>query len=52
MFGFGSKSPKEKLEAKFQKLLQEAYELSTVNRSKSDEKVAEAEEIRKQMDAM
>lgn len=46
------KSKKEKLEAKLTKLLQEAYELSHVNRKKSDEKAAEAEELRKQIDSM
>jgi polyhydroxyalkanoate synthesis regulator phasin len=49
---FGMKSKKEKLEAKLQKLLTEAYELSHTNRSKSDEKTADAEELRKQIDAM
>ncbi len=49
---FGSKSKKEKLEEKLQKLLQEAYELSRVNRRKSDEKTAEAEGLRKQIDSM
>ena len=49
---FGMKPKKEKLEAKLQKLLTEAYELSHTNRSKSDEKTAEAEELRKQIDAM
>jgi len=50
MFGF--KSKKEKLEAKLQKLLTEAYELSHTNRTKSDEKTAEAEKLREQIDAM
>ncbi len=49
---FGMKTKKEKLEAKYAKLLQEAYELSHVNRSKSDQKAAEAEELRKQIDAL
>ena len=49
---FGTKSKKEKLEAKLAKLLEEAYRLSHTNRSKSDEKAAEAEELRKQIDAM
>lgn len=50
MFGFGSK--KQKLEAKYKKLLEEAYQLSQVNRAKSDSKTAEAEEVRKQLDAL
>ena len=49
---FGMKSKKEKLEAKLKNLLQEAYELSHTNRAKSDAKTAEAEELRKQIDAM
>ncbi len=50
MFGF--KSGKEKLEAKMKKLLEEAYKLSHTNRSLSDQKTAEADEIRKKLDAM
>lgn len=49
---FGMKSKKEKLEIKMKKLLQEAFELSHVNRQKSDQKAAEAEEVRKQIEAM
>jgi hypothetical protein len=49
---FGLKSKKEKLESKFAKLLEEAYKLSHTNRQQSDEKAAEAEELRKQLDAM
>ena len=49
---FGMKSKKEKLEAKLGKLLEEAYKLSHTNRTKSDEKTAEAEELRKQIEAM
>ena len=49
MFG---KPTKEKLEAKLRKLLEESYKLSTVNRTKSDQKAAEAEEVRKQLEAL
>ncbi len=49
---FGMKSKKEKLEAKLAKLLEEAFQLSRTNRAKSDEKAAEAEELRRQIDAM
>lgn len=49
---FGMKSKKEKLQAKYEKLLREAYELSTVDRKKSDEKTAEADAVQKQLDAM
>lgn len=50
MFGF--KSKKEKLELKLAKLLDEAYKLSHTNRKLSDQKAVEAEELRKQIDAM
>ena len=49
---FGMKSKKEKLEIKYKKLLDEAYKLSHSNRKKSDEKTAEADEIRKQIEAL
>jgi TRAP-type mannitol/chloroaromatic compound transport system substrate-binding protein len=53
MFGlFKKKSEYEKLEEKYKALLKEAFELSTINRSKSDLKQAEAEEIWKQMENM
>lgn len=48
---FGSGNSKEKLQAKYNKLMQESYDLSTVNREKSDLKRAEAEEIGRQLDA-
>lgn len=51
MFGlFKKKSEVEKLEAKYKKLLEEAHQLSTTNRSKSDEKMYEANEVLKQID--
>lgn len=49
---FGSSTSKEKLQEKYNKLMQEAYELSTVNRKQSDLKRAEAEEIGKQLDEL
>lgn len=49
---FGASSNKETLQKKYNKLMQEAYELSTVNRKKSDLKRAEAEEIGKKLDEM
>ncbi len=46
MLGFlKSKSPKEKLEAQYKKLLSEAHKLSQINRSAGDAKYAEAEEV-------
>ena len=51
MFGlFKKKSEVEKLEVKYKKLLEEAHQLSTTNRSKSDEKMYEANEVFKQID--
>ena len=43
---------KEKLLAKHKRLLKESYELSTQNRSKSDDKAAEADQIMKQIEAL
>ena len=51
MFG----SPKKKLaklEAKYRKLLEESYQLSTTDRTKSDLKAAEANDVRQQIDAL
>jgi hypothetical protein len=50
MFGFGNRE--EKLQAKYSSLMQEAYDLSTVNRKKSDLKRAEAEEIGRQLEQL
>ena len=48
MFGlFSKKSEKEKLQSKYEKLMQESFELSTSNRSQSDAKAAEAEKLAK-----
>ena len=49
---FGSRNSKDKLQAKYNKLMQESYDLSTVNRKKSDQKRAEAEEIGRQLDEL
>lgn len=51
MFGFlKSKSPKEKLEAQYKKLLSEAHKLSQVNRSAGDKKYAEADAVLKEIE--
>jgi len=47
---FGSKQ--KKLEAKYKKLLEESHRLSSTDRAKSDQKLAEAEEVRKQLDEL
>ncbi len=50
MFNFLSKKSKlPTLQKKYKKLQEEAYTLSKTNRSASDKKVAEAEEIQKQI---
>jgi len=49
---FGSGNNKEKLQEKYNMLLQESFDLSTANRKKSDMKRAEAEEIAKQIDEL
>lgn len=53
MFGlFKKKTEIEKLQEKFSKLMQESHKLSTTNRSESDKKYAEADEIAKQIETL
>jgi hypothetical protein len=53
MFGlFKKKSEKEKLQEQYTKLLNEAHKLSHQDRRKADEKMAEAEEVAKKLDAL
>jgi len=53
MFGlFKKKSKIEKLEEEFKKLMQEWHALSTVNRSASDDKYAEAQLIAEQINKL
>jgi hypothetical protein len=53
MFGlFKKKTEKEKLEEKYDKLLKEAYTLSTTNRKMSDQKTYEASEVLKEIDKL
>lgn len=49
---FSSKSPKEKLQDKYKKLMEESYRLSTTDRKRSDAVRSEAENILKEMDAL
>lgn len=49
---FRKKSKVEKLEVKYKKLLEEAHQLSTSNRSKSDEKMYEANEVLKEIEGI
>jgi hypothetical protein len=53
MFGlFKRKSELEVLQQKYEKLLAEAYKLSSINRSESDKKVGEADLILKQIESL
>ena len=53
MFGlFKKKTETEKLQQQYDKLLREAYLLSTTNRKMSDQKTFEANEIMKEMEAL
>jgi hypothetical protein len=53
MFGlFKKKTEVEKLQSKYEALLKEAFELSKINRSKSDQKTFEADEVYKQIEIL
>ncbi|MFT6935659.1 MAG: hypothetical protein ACJAUQ_002056 [Maribacter sp.] len=53
MFGlFKKKSEKEKLEEKYKKLMKAAFDLSKSNRSASDGKYKDADDVQKQIDAL
>ena len=53
MFGWlKPKSQEEKLEALYKQKLQEAFELSKVNRAKADLKTAEAEAVAQELEAL
>ncbi|MCV9388959.1 Lacal_2735 family protein [Reichenbachiella ulvae] len=53
MFGiFKKKSEREKLNERYKKLMKESHQLSTTDRSKSDQKFAEAQELLTQLDNM
>ena len=47
---FKRKTEKEKLEEQYEKCLKESYRLSTINRSESDLKIAEANKILEQIE--
>lgn len=49
---FKKKSKLEKLQEQYRKLLEESYQLSTSNRTASDEKAYEAEQVLKQIEAL
>ena len=46
---FRKKSKKEKLQDQYNKLIKEAYELSTINRKLSDQKTYEADQVMQQI---
>ena len=53
MFGlFKKKTEVEKLQENYQKLMKEAFDLSKTNRSASDTKYAEADEVQKKIEAL
>jgi len=53
MFGLFKKvSEVDKLQKKYEKLMKEWHTLSTTNRSESDKKYAEAEQIQKQIEVL
>ncbi len=53
MFGlFKKKSPVEKLEERYRKLLEESYQLSRIDRTKGDAKMAEADAVLKEIEAL
>ncbi|WP_149025921.1 Lacal_2735 family protein [Polaribacter sp. BM10] len=50
MFGiFKKKSPVEKLQEKYKKLMEEAYKLQSINRTDSDTKYKEADDLLKKI---
>ncbi len=49
---FKKRSPKEQLQKKYEALTKEAYKLSHTNRTAGDAKLAEAEAILKQIEAL
>ena len=53
MFGlFKKKSEKEKLQAKYKKLMAESHKLSQTNRKAGDEKMAEANEVLEKIESL
>ncbi len=49
---FKKKSQKEQLQEQHRKLLEEAYKMSTINRTKSDELVTKAAELERQIETL
>ena len=49
---FSKKSPAEKLQKRYEKLMEESYKLSHTDRKASDLKRAEAEEVAKEIEQL
>lgn len=49
---FKKKSKSEVLQGKYQKLMEEAFQLSKSNRTESDKKYAEAQDLLKEIEAL
>lgn len=49
---FWKKSPKQKLQKKYETLMKEAFELSKIDRKQSDAKYAEADKTLKEIEAL
>ncbi len=52
MFGlFKRKTEKEKLQAKYESLMKDAFRLSKINRTQSDQKYFEADQVLKRIES-
>ena len=49
---FGKNTTRKKLESRYRKLVEDSRRLSTSNRRASDEKMAEAEAVRQQLEVL
>ena len=49
---FKRKSKKDKLKARYRKLMEESFKLSSSNRSESDKKAAEADRVMKEIETL
>ena len=49
---FWKKSPKEKLQKKYEQLMKEAFDLSKTDRQAADRKTLEADNIMKEIEAL
>lgn len=53
MFGiFKKKSEEDKLQDSYKKLMEEAYKLQSINRSESDKKYLEADNVLKKIESL